>query len=103
MVIVDQSAIQNAEDTEKITEVGCSIGPRSELTACLVSVFQIGLVCSSDSPQDRLDMRNATTELLSIRETFLRSGIHKEQNYSQIHNHRSIEFPKQSESDESKP
>ncbi|XP_058198324.1 putative receptor-like protein kinase At3g47110 [Rhododendron vialii] len=36
--IVDRSAIQIAEDTEKLAEVGCSTNPRSELSACLVSV-----------------------------------------------------------------
>ncbi|KAE9450201.1 hypothetical protein C3L33_17888, partial [Rhododendron williamsianum] len=51
-----------------------------------------------------LNMRNAAIELLSIRETFLRSRMHKEHNYNRgrAHNDRSIEFSKQSKSDECK-
>lgn len=69
MEIVDQSALD--KDVEKVAdEVGCSTPLRSESSACLVSIFLVGLQCSSDSPQDRLNMKDATKELFSIRKKF---------------------------------
>ncbi|XP_057513849.1 probable LRR receptor-like serine/threonine-protein kinase At3g47570 [Actinidia eriantha] len=76
MAIVDQSALN--KDAEEVSEIGCSIDLRSELSDCLVSVLQIGVVCSSDSPQERLSMGRVAMELVSIRETFRRAaGLHE--------------------------
>ncbi|XP_052172358.1 putative receptor-like protein kinase At3g47110 [Diospyros lotus] len=67
--IIDHSALNR--DDEEISEVGCSSELTSELTECLVSVLQIGVQCSSDSPQDRLNMGQVAMNLLCIRDTLL--------------------------------
>ncbi|CAL5426844.1 unnamed protein product [Camellia sinensis] len=83
MEVVDQSALCKGIEEEEVSKVGCSTNLRCELSVCLISVLQIGVVCSSDSPQDRLNMGQVTTKLLSIRETFLSAGMHEEpQNHS---------------------
>ncbi|KAK3429021.1 hypothetical protein EUGRSUZ_E00437, partial [Eucalyptus grandis] len=35
---------------------------------CLISVFEIGLICSAESPKDRKDMNGVARDLLSIRD-----------------------------------
>ncbi|CAL5424554.1 unnamed protein product [Camellia sinensis] len=81
MEAVDQSALRKGieEEEKEVSKVGCSTNLRCELSECLISVLQIGVVCSSDSPQDSLNMGQVTTKLLSIRETFLSAGMHEEQ------------------------
>ncbi|KAL3737984.1 hypothetical protein ACJRO7_019505 [Eucalyptus globulus] len=45
---------------------------------CLISVFEIGLICSAESPKDRKDMNGVARDLLSIRDKFLKTGIHED-------------------------
>ncbi|KAF5446747.1 hypothetical protein F2P56_032350 [Juglans regia] len=47
------------------------VGETKNLVTCLILVFQIGLACSAESPKDRMNMRRAATELLSIRDKLL--------------------------------
>ncbi|CAJ1930796.1 unnamed protein product [Sphenostylis stenocarpa] len=46
-----------------------NLDPNVEM--CLLSLFRIGLSCSSESPKDRLDIADVTRELNRISETFL--------------------------------
>ncbi|KAI3454331.1 hypothetical protein Pfo_010994 [Paulownia fortunei] len=51
---------------------------RSEQRACLIFVLQIGVACSSESPKDRMTLRQVYRELLMIRDTFLDTGFKEE-------------------------
>ena len=42
---------------------------------CLVSILEIGLACSMQSPKDRMKMKEVTRELHLIKSAFLGSGI----------------------------
>ncbi|PNX89289.1 kinase-like protein, partial [Trifolium pratense] len=42
---------------------------------CLVSLFKIGLVCSMESPKERMNIADVTRELSIIRKTFLTGEI----------------------------
>nr|POF10788.1 putative lrr receptor-like serine/threonine-protein kinase [Quercus suber] len=43
---------------------------------CLFSVFKIGLACSLELPQERMNMENVTRELHHIKNAFLGIGIY---------------------------
>ncbi|KAK2373565.1 putative LRR receptor serine/threonine-protein kinase [Trifolium repens] len=43
---------------------------------CLVSLFRIGLICSMESPKERMNIVDVTRELNIIRKTFLTGEIH---------------------------
>lgn len=51
---------------------------RNKLLECMVAIIGIGVVCSVASPWERMDMRNVTKELHSIRVSFLDAGFHGE-------------------------
>ncbi|KAF8035655.1 hypothetical protein BT93_C1628 [Corymbia citriodora subsp. variegata] len=66
-------------------EVGESSGEETDWTdcgtdkaECLIAVLEIGLTCSTDSPKDRKDMNGVARDLLSIRDKFLKTGIHED-------------------------
>ena len=42
---------------------------------CLVSILEIGLACSIESPKERMKMKEVTSELHMIKKAFLGSGI----------------------------
>jgi serine/threonine protein kinase len=42
---------------------------------CLVSLFKIGLVCSMESPKERMNIADVTKELSIIKKTFLSGEI----------------------------
>ena len=44
---------------------------------CLVSVLEIGLACSAESPKERMNMEEVTKELHLIKNTFLGSRIRR--------------------------
>ncbi|CAN4086565.1 unnamed protein product [Withania somnifera] len=44
----------------------------SEQIKCLVSIFQLGLACSAETPQERFNMEQVYRELIIIRDRFLK-------------------------------
>ncbi|PON42463.1 Tyrosine-protein kinase [Trema orientale] len=48
------------------------------LEKCLVSVLEIGLACSEESPNERMNMRDVIKELLHIRNSYLGIRIHEQ-------------------------
>ena len=42
---------------------------------CLLSLFEIGLACSKESPKERMNMADVTRHLNQIRKAFLSGGI----------------------------
>ena len=51
----------------------CQMDPNVD--KCLVSIIEIGLACSVESPKDRKKMKEVTRELHLIKSAFLGSGI----------------------------
>ncbi|PON69029.1 Tyrosine-protein kinase [Parasponia andersonii] len=48
----------------------------TDLLKCLVSVLQIGLACSIESPNERLSMGDVVKEIQHIRNAYLGVGMH---------------------------
>ncbi|KAL5711591.1 hypothetical protein ACHQM5_013859 [Ranunculus cassubicifolius] len=51
---------------------------RVKIEECLVALIRIGVACSLDSPQERMDMREVTTKLHSIKDSLLCIRIQEE-------------------------
>jgi serine/threonine protein kinase len=47
----------------------------SSTVECLVSLFKIGLVCSMESPKERMNIVDVTRELIIIKKAFLAGEI----------------------------
>ncbi|KDP38866.1 hypothetical protein JCGZ_05023 [Jatropha curcas] len=47
-------------------------GVREHEVECLIGMIKVGVSCSMESPQDRMDMSNAVKELLSVRNNYVR-------------------------------
>ena len=65
MEIVDHSIFNKVGENDNM--VSSWSDWTSGQTECLISVFQIGLACSAQSPIDRMDMSRVALELLSIK------------------------------------
>uniref|UniRef100_A0A2N9GJC8 non-specific serine/threonine protein kinase n=1 Tax=Fagus sylvatica TaxID=28930 RepID=A0A2N9GJC8_FAGSY len=61
--------IEEDEDTQVFRQV------EENVYKCLVSVLEIGLACSVESPKERMNMEEVTKELHLIKNTFLGSRI----------------------------
>ena len=55
MEIVDQSSLHNEVEGEATNSTLCWIGLRNEQIGCLIYVLQIGVACSAELPQDRMN------------------------------------------------
>lgn len=71
--IVDQSLLSEEETNEGALE---SNGIREQIE-CLVSVLEVGLVCSEENPRDRMKMEEVIAKLIPIRDKCLRAKTHK--------------------------
>ena len=49
----------------------------ADLKKCLLSILNIGIICSMESPQERMSMEAVIKELQLIKNTFDGSGIYK--------------------------
>ena len=47
------------------------------LQECLNLVVRIGLTCSSDSPDDRMDIKEVVTKITAVKQLFLGVGTHQ--------------------------
>nr|XP_027110943.1 putative receptor-like protein kinase At3g47110 isoform X2 [Coffea arabica] len=71
MEIVDQSALLDEDPGDLVEAVGYEThSSRVELSDILVSVFKIGVACSEEAPQDRMNMSQVVNDLASVREKF---------------------------------
>jgi serine/threonine protein kinase len=76
MDIVD-SSMPFEEDVDDETnnddnEVNLHFNARSRVEDCLVSVLQIGLLCSATSPHERMPTNDVVNKLSAIRDAFLK-------------------------------
>ncbi|KAK6148199.1 hypothetical protein DH2020_019111 [Rehmannia glutinosa] len=67
----------------------------NEQRSCLVYVLRIGVACSSESPNDRMTMRQVYRELVIIRDTFLDNGFKQENKQPTSRSNRAIEYVEQ--------
>ncbi|KAF3671531.1 putative dehydrodolichyl diphosphate synthase 2-like [Capsicum annuum] len=73
MELLDRRAL-DCEMTGKATnEKECWANLNKQQVECLISVFEIGVACSAESPRDRLTMRQVYSKLTLIREEFSES------------------------------
>ncbi|KAK9233126.1 hypothetical protein WN943_023375 [Citrus x changshan-huyou] len=67
MEIIDPSILMDViENNSKIRE-----DRRAKLEECLNAIIRIGVLCSMESPFERMDMRDIVAKLCHTRESFL--------------------------------
>ncbi|XP_077225712.1 receptor kinase-like protein Xa21 [Tasmannia lanceolata] len=67
------------DDEESATNIAENYNDKiRRLQECLVSLVRIGVVCSAESPRERMEMGDAVKEMCSIRNIYLGAGIHRE-------------------------
>jgi serine/threonine protein kinase len=64
-----------SRDAEVLPEDGNNENLIPTIKECLVSLLRIGLICSMESPKDRMNIVDVTRELNIIRKTFLAGEI----------------------------
>ena len=62
MEVIDQRLLLRSDESGK------------PIRECIIAVLEIGIICSMESPKDRMEIRDATNELRSIKNLFLREG-----------------------------
>ena len=70
----NENEIQIDEETLDIVNL-CHID--ANLHKCLVSVLEIGLACSMETPKERMNMEEVTREMHLIKNAFLGSRIRR--------------------------
>ncbi|XP_058089363.1 probable LRR receptor-like serine/threonine-protein kinase At3g47570 [Magnolia sinica] len=66
------------EDTEAIQDSENRNNLRNRMHDCLVSLVSIGVLCSAESPKERMKMRDVVMEMHAIRDLYLEVGIHRQ-------------------------
>ncbi|XP_042515104.1 probable LRR receptor-like serine/threonine-protein kinase At3g47570 [Macadamia integrifolia] len=82
MAVIDPSLLSLEEDEEKeattITNItGSRRCMQDRVQECLNSIIRIGVVCSAESPWDRMDINDVVKELHLIRVIYLGVGTHR--------------------------
>lgn len=70
MEIVDSRIIMESEDGSTTTQYNSSSNI-SIMEACLTSILQIGILCCSERPTERMDIKDVFVELTVIRNVLL--------------------------------
>jgi len=52
-----------------------SMTSHDQIQECLISIFHIGIACSSELPRERMNMGDVAAELHLVRDKFLGTGI----------------------------
>ncbi|XP_059451248.1 probable LRR receptor-like serine/threonine-protein kinase At3g47570 [Corylus avellana] len=68
----DETNNDGIEESAIIEEVDCHFNVKSRVEDYLVSVLQIGLLCSTTSPCERMPTNDVVSKLSAIRDAFLR-------------------------------
>jgi serine/threonine protein kinase len=66
----DIEAVEESIHIENLSQI------TSNVQKCLLSIFQISLACSLESPKERMNMGDVTRELHRIKKAFLEVGSH---------------------------
>ncbi|XP_058110038.1 receptor kinase-like protein Xa21 [Magnolia sinica] len=76
MEIVDpQLLIEEAEVTQHNEN---HVNRRNRMHGCLISMVKIGVLCSVESPRERMRMRDIVVEMHAIKDLYLGTGIHRD-------------------------
>ncbi|KAE8099226.1 hypothetical protein FH972_017223 [Carpinus fangiana] len=67
----DETINDDMEENPIIKEVDCHFNSRSRVKECLVSVLQIGMLCSATSPHERLPTNDVVNKMRAIRDAFI--------------------------------
>ena len=62
MEVIDQHLLIKSDESGKL------------IMKCIIAVLEIGIICSMESPKDRMKIREAANELCSIKNLFLREA-----------------------------
>ena len=73
----DEEDVDYDVEEKQIIEEDFNVNVNSRIKDCLISVFQIGLLCSKTSPDERIPTNVVVNEMKAIRDKFLK---HKKQN-----------------------
>jgi serine/threonine protein kinase len=68
----DETNNNGIEESEIIEEVDRHFNAKSKVEDYLVSVLQIGLLCSTTSPRERMPTNDVVSKLSAIRDAFLK-------------------------------
>ncbi|XP_058109118.1 putative receptor-like protein kinase At3g47110 isoform X1 [Magnolia sinica] len=60
------------------------IDRRNRMGDCLISMIRIGVICSTESPRERMDIKDVLTEMHAIKDLYLGNAIHREKVWSQL-------------------
>ncbi|KAF8020021.1 hypothetical protein BT93_G0650 [Corymbia citriodora subsp. variegata] len=71
--VIDPILLQENQESEKRQTVAPDDNNKSwfRTLECLVSIFEIGVACSSESPRERMDINDALTKLQGIKKKLL--------------------------------
>ncbi|XP_058109182.1 probable LRR receptor-like serine/threonine-protein kinase At3g47570 [Magnolia sinica] len=61
------------EEVEVTQGSGNHINARNKMRDCLISMVRIGVLCSLESPRERMEMKNVVMEMHAIKDLYLRS------------------------------
>lgn len=81
--IVDPKIIMECEDGSIRTQSNSKSDHVSKTEVCLTSILQVGILCCSERPRERMDIRDVLTELAVIRKLFV--GVTSEREKMTIH------------------
>ncbi|XP_077218104.1 uncharacterized protein LOC143852559 [Tasmannia lanceolata] len=76
MEIVDPVLLVKDEDNQATENIKNDFNKRRRMQEGLVSVLKIGVMCSIESPRERMEMADVVKEIKVMREIFLGDGIH---------------------------
>ncbi|XP_058111015.1 receptor kinase-like protein Xa21 [Magnolia sinica] len=76
MEIVDpQLLVEEAEVTQHNEN---HVNRKNRMHGCLISMVKIGVLCSVESPRERMWMRDVVAEMHAIKDLYLGTGIHQD-------------------------
>ncbi|XP_058109089.1 receptor kinase-like protein Xa21 [Magnolia sinica] len=76
MEIVDPQLLM--EEAEVIQHNENHLGRRNRMHDCLLSMVKIGVLCSAESPRERMWMKDVVAEMHAIKDLYLGVGIHRD-------------------------
>ena len=68
----DEEDVDDDVEEKQIIEEDFNVNVNSRIKDCLISVFQIGLLCSKTSPDERIPTNVVVNEMKAIRDGFLK-------------------------------
>ena len=77
IAIEDDEKNGNEIEVNEVNYVMDSWRIGTNMQKCILSILNIGILCSLESPKERISMEEVIKELVSIKNTFAGLGIHR--------------------------